>query len=117
MTRIQRKRTKGWKSPPGSRYCGRPFRMGNPFKVGVRPRMWYGVAIPPGPVPTTTRECVEEYRTWALRAGITGESYRAMLRWELRDATALSCWCGVDKPCHVDVILEILEVSDGADKK
>ncbi|MGQ4338050.1 DUF4326 domain-containing protein [[Kitasatospora] papulosa] len=29
--RIQRKRTKGWTSPSGAKYVGRPSRWGNPF--------------------------------------------------------------------------------------
>ena len=26
----------------------------------------------------------------------------------LRDATALVCWCGLDEPCHGDVLIELL---------
>lgn len=32
--RIQRKRTKGWKQPANTRYCGRGSKWGNPFVVG-----------------------------------------------------------------------------------
>lgn len=30
-TRIQRKRTKGWKMPEGAIYVGRPTQWGNPW--------------------------------------------------------------------------------------
>ena len=33
--RIQRRRTKGWRLPPNSRYVGRPTKWGNPF-IGDR---------------------------------------------------------------------------------
>jgi hypothetical protein len=32
--RIQRKRTKGWKMPPGAVYVGRPTKWGNENKIG-----------------------------------------------------------------------------------
>jgi hypothetical protein len=32
--RIQRKRVKGWRMPPGAVYVGRPTRWGNPFAIG-----------------------------------------------------------------------------------
>lgn len=31
--RIQRKRTKGWRMPPGAVYVGRPGPFGNPFTI------------------------------------------------------------------------------------
>ena len=32
---IQRKRTKGWRMPPGAVYDGRPTKWGNPFSVAA----------------------------------------------------------------------------------
>jgi hypothetical protein len=34
-SRIQRKRSKGWRMPAGTLYCGRPGVLGNPFPVAV----------------------------------------------------------------------------------
>src|SRR5438445_12750312 len=34
-TRVQRKRTKGWRMPEGAVYVGRPTRWGNPYSVGA----------------------------------------------------------------------------------
>ena len=82
--RIQLRRTKGWRKPPGAVVVARPSRWGNPYRVE------------PG---RTAAEAVALYRRWiepradAVRAELTG-----------RD---LCCWCRLDQPCHADVLLEI----------
>jgi len=34
--RLQRRRTKGWRMPPGAVYVGRPTEWGNPFVCSTR---------------------------------------------------------------------------------
>lgn len=91
-TRIQRRRTKGWKMPEGAVYVGRPTKFSNPYSVKV----------------------------WGSRARAVGEFRALMSRWpefvemtaELRGKT-LACWCPLEDrdgnrvPCHADVLLEI----------
>ena len=40
VTRIQRKRTKGYRLPPNAVYVGRPTKWGNPFVVGTDWMCW-----------------------------------------------------------------------------
>lgn len=127
-TRIQRKRTKGWKSPPGTIYCGRPSRWGNPFQVvgnAVRP-LWH---VEAGSVEYTCESKPEAHQTSVdiFRAKLsyirTAQVYQlesTLEPWfepmfnlvdnleQLRNATHLSCWCGLDQPCHVDPIIDLL---------
>lgn len=89
--RIQRKRTKGWKMPPGVVYVGRPTKWGNPFKVGVFDDGWGKVL--------TAQDCVEAYEAW-LNSGEFGDVR------ELRGKD-LACFCPLDQPCHADVLLRL----------
>lgn len=85
--RIQRKRTKGFIMPPNTVYVGRPSKWGNPFSI---------------------QECgspeaaVREFEKFIEK------------NYELKDRIAselrgkdLACWCPLDQPCHVDVLLKI----------
>ena len=46
-TRIQRKRTKGWRKPAGAIYVGRPSQWGNPFKTAQEYRDKVLPLLPP----------------------------------------------------------------------
>lgn len=81
--RIQRKRTKGWRMPEGAVYVGRPTRWGNPFHTAIAYRD--ALSLPLQGVLACTREEVRQ---------------------ELR-GRSLACWCGPDRACHADVLLEI----------
>lgn len=111
--RIQRKRTKGWKMPDGAVYVGRGTRWGNPFRAVAGARysdLWdgdqfLGQSTDPE---WAQREAVERF---SLHVGPMGNhefnaETLAALRRELggRD---LACWCGPDRPCHADVLLEM----------
>ena len=87
--RIQRKRTKGWEMPPLCQYVGRPTKWGNPYRVG-----------PDG----TAADCVKKYRD-----KIAGNlwSFPTKKDIQLLRGLNLACWCGLDQPCHADVLLEI----------
>ena len=95
--RIQRRRTKGYKMPPGAVYVGRPTIWGNPF------------------------ETASEYRELAEAiAGVSGQSefhktdlrsfgvvYNAVQLIEELRGKQLACWCPLDKPCHADILCEL----------
>ena len=103
--RIRLSRAKGWRLPEGAFNCARPGPLGNPFKVGRD---------------GTREECVRLYRMMVEgliclgRPAPTPEEQIAALKYllahreELRGCD-LACWCALDgKPCHVDVILEVV---------
>ena len=43
--RIQRRRVKGWRMPPGAIYCGRPGILGNPFPRDDDGAVWRAVTL------------------------------------------------------------------------
>lgn len=91
-TRIQRRRTAGWRMPADVVYVGRPGRFGNPFSTAGmlhqfildrrhHPRaaiIWSGTTYP------TDDE---------IRAALAGKD--------------LACWCPPDRFCHADVLLRV----------
>ncbi len=98
--RVQRKRTKGWRMPPNTRYVGRPTLFGNPFTS----RGADGTDL--------SAIAVKRYREWLHGKRDHGcnpiRPSKAMIL-ELRGMN-LACWCAMNKPCHVDVLLEIANV-------
>ncbi|MEU7771248.1 DUF4326 domain-containing protein [Micromonospora taraxaci] len=88
-TRIQRRRTAGWRMPTGAVYVGRPTKYGNPYVPSQRNAECRGAAV------QAYRRHVAEHYDLAERA-------RAELAG--RD---LACWCPLDQPCHADVLLEL----------
>lgn len=95
MKRIQRKRTKGWRMPANTVYVGRPSKWGNPYAIR-------------GPYATnsvrTKEEAIQEYEIW-LRERLT---FQSDFLDELQGKD-LACWCPLDKPCHADVLLKLLD--------
>lgn len=92
-SRIQIKRTKGWRLPENAVGVGRPSVYGNKYRVGID-----GDAA----------ECVAKFRAnWerALAHPLGGLAVRPMLD-KLRGKN-LACWCALDQPCHADVLLEL----------
>ena len=85
--RLQRKRTRGWKTPENAIYVGRPTQWGNPFRPG----------------PKLTRErMVALYEDYLRKMPHTKrEDFLAPLR-----GKDLLCWCHLDVPCHADVLLK-----------
>jgi len=88
MRRIQRKRSKGWKMPPNAIYVGRPTRWGNPFKVGIDGDL---------------EEVLRKYRKDLEGRLVLEPDFLEPLR-----GKDLACWCPLDKPCHVDVLLALV---------
>ena len=71
-------------------YIGRPSKWGNPFKVGED---------------GTRQEVIEKYRNWIQ----TQPDLLAEL--DTLKGKILGCWCK-PKPCHGDVLVELLEHDD-----
>ena len=79
--RIQLRRTRGWRKPPRTIVVARPTRWGNPFPV----------------IDGDRAGAVENYRAWLATSGPDPTELRGF---------NLACWCPLDQPCHVDVLLE-----------
>jgi len=103
--RIQRKRTKGWRMPDNAIYVGRPSKWGNPF-TGPDAVEKYKLALKRFPVPmeviTAWKRAGGDIRILMVLAGKIDWAYE-----DLRGKD-LACWCPLDKPCHADVLLEIV---------
>lgn len=86
--RIQRKRAKGWRAPPGAVYVGRPTIFGNPFHVSSG---------------LTAKECVDAFRQHVTDSPEMSRAIPDLLR-----GKDLMCWCAIGADhCHADVLLEI----------
>jgi len=89
--------------PKGAVYCGRPSRYGNPFVVGKPHRLNGGRVV---------KDAAEAVELYELHTGPMGNyefDSEDLARLRGKD---LVCWCGLDDPCHVDVILK---AANGAD--
>ena len=99
--RIQRKRAKGWRKPPGAIIVDRTTMWGNRWKIGT----WSNTL---GRPVATLQEAVDLYRLLMWPE----EHHRAWVRERLRGHD-LVCWCpltlpdGSRCPCHADVLLEL----------
>ena len=112
--RIQRRRTKGYRLPPGAVYVGRPTVYGNP---------WTAADARSYDIPVAERQAwaVARYRRELLERGGTGEE-QFVTTAEIRAQLAgkdLACWCRLEDahgnhvPCHADVLLEISNAAVG----
>jgi hypothetical protein len=77
--------------PANAVYVGRPTKWGNPYTMEDG---------------FTREECVEAYRYWLILR-LNEDTFKYNLD-ELRGKD-LVCWCPTDKPCHADVLIEIVE--------
>ena len=114
--RFQLRRVKGYRKPEGGVVCTRASKWGNPFRVELGrlkdgSPLWI-VQSPRGFV--TSRDDVPgasalaiEYFEDALRSGdpILGFTLDDVRR-ELA-GKPLGCFCRLDAPCHVDVLLRV----------
>jgi len=119
-SRIQRKRTLGWRMPEGALYVGRPTRWANPFKVERTDAAsrhygeWF-VGDGMGVMFWATREeaagcAVRAYRSELVRGVLPVSTADAHRHLRGRD---LACWCPLDQPCHADLLLAVANASDG----
>ena len=113
-TRIQLKRTKGWRLVEASKALNgleavkvtRPGKWGNPFKVGEQ----YPVSEDDGLSPTgemmkmeSATDAVKAYRDWFECVGW------AFIELDIEELSGknLACFCPLDQSCHADVLLEL----------
>lgn len=114
-TRIQRRRTKGWRAPEDAVYVGRPTLYGNPFQLARVGKDWlvYVDAAPGVTGRTVATLCGErEARQTAVdhfRAELRtpGGSEQAVFFASKLHGRDLMCWCPASMPCHADVLLEL----------
>lgn len=112
LSRVQRKRTKGWKMPENCVYVGRGSKWGNPYVIGKKVHECDG---------SNDHRVIT--RTLALNLwnklmfpyshakGDYGDFMRseANMRW-IQDGLRgknLACWCKLGDKCHADILLEI----------
>jgi len=93
-----RRRTRGWRKPPGAVIVTRPTRWGNPYRVA-----------PHGPY--TAAEAAGLYRRDLLAGTLISAPGRepttvAEVRRELAGRDLL-CTCPIGQPCHADVLLTV----------
>lgn len=117
--RFQRKRTKGWRMPPGGVCCTRPGSRGNPFTVAQLRDLGYRMSDE-----DARQYCVDCFRQWLVRPrwdqhwmGPESEAAREKLLAQLPELRGkpLGCFCGLDQPCHVDVICELANPVEQSD--
>jgi Domain of unknown function (DUF4326) len=89
-SRIQRRRSRGWRQPINAIYVGRSTKWGNPYKVGV------------------DNHSAEEAVTLFRRDLIAGSLAFTIddVRRELKGKD-LVCWCKPGSPCHADVLFAV----------
>lgn len=94
-TRIQRKRTKGWRMPPNTVFVGRPTKWGNPFN-------WQNSSEPRYEAHAFAVELYRHFITNERGPSAPTDEDIASLR-----GKNLACWCSLDEHCHADVLLEL----------
>lgn len=87
--RVQQRRTRGWRMPPGAVSVARPHRYGNPFIVSKD---------------QTAEQAVANFRRALLEGRLQFGVQEVRRQLAGKD---LACWCRPGQPCHADVLLEI----------
>jgi hypothetical protein len=107
-TRIQRRRTKGWRMPENTVSVTRPGRWGNPYFPGCG--IGYG--------------SFNDNGTLRIRDADTPEIQVLWFRWKMEETRKhfpaefekyiaplrgknLACFCAPDQTCHADVLLKL----------
>lgn len=110
-TRIQLHRTKGWHMPPNTVSVARPSKWGNPFWLGLH-LQFYLVGQPPEPLVVDAASAVTLYELYLRHL----EAGRKLLRDHAAELVGknLACYCALDQPCHVDVLIELVAAARDA---
>lgn len=129
--RIQLRRTKGWRIPPGTVKVDRSTKWGNPFNFKDSAHCWTALSYgckgdPAGRQQASVlafREWVEHGQAMTLTGcglyigkdmpiatspdvAATTPPAIETIQAELRGKD-LACWCRPGEPCHADVLLEL----------
>jgi hypothetical protein len=109
-SRLQRRRTVGWRKPERAVYVGRPTRFGNPARLVHAPHGLVVEWTDGGTVGTWPDEAVARryavtlFEHWIRQPEQAG--FRDLVRAELAGRDLL-CWCPLDQPCHADSLIRI----------
>lgn len=98
--RIQLSRRKGFRLPPNTLVVSRPGKFGNPIRVGAVARIEIDGSMLDAKV---TRAIAKEFFREYF-AGVVRSEPRVL---DFLRGKNLACWCALDQPCHVDVLLEL----------
>lgn len=121
--RIQRRRAKGWRSPEGAIYVGRPNHLSNPWKVLETNEGWvvawrhkYLYADSDPSAADRCIRCSSRAEAHDRAVALYGAYIRAIPAL-LKMAMALAgrdlvCWCPPYLACHADLLLEIANGSE-----
>lgn len=124
--RIQLRRTRGYRKPPGAVNVARPTKWGNPFFIGKGEFPWandpdtYCPDIPAAERQRLAAEwVVAAYRSYIEAGCLIITEGAEVTVWESPVCVSdvkrhlrgkdLACWCpiGDDVPCHAAVLLEL----------
>lgn len=107
--RVQLRRTKGWRMPPGTVGVARPTAWGNPYTIGLAHCGCRSAGECSHNIfrRETAAEAVDAYRELMQQrlAGKRADHWIAELA-KLRGRN-LACWCPINQPCHADVLIEL----------
>ncbi|HZV24731.1 MAG TPA: DUF4326 domain-containing protein, partial [Acidothermaceae bacterium] len=100
-SRIQLRRTKGWRKPEGAIVVARPSKWGNPFTIADC--LDYGFASNESQARGVVVECFSD---WLLRGELSewwftnGAERNAWMLVHVHDLAGydLACWCPLDHP-------------------
>ncbi len=103
--RIQQKRTKGWRKPPGAVSVARPSKWGNPWRVWRDSRLDRWICQRDG---SAHSERFSSKRD-AIDASVAHFRAVAKAKFDVSELRGkdLMCFCPLDQPCHADVLLKL----------
>lgn len=115
-TRVQRRRTKGWRTPDNTVIVTRPSRFGNPFTLALAYELGFARH---GDTETARKAAVGAFEEWTRGnrdMWQSEEGDRARQRIldglpELRGKN-LACYCPDGAPCHADVLLKLANTTE-----
>lgn len=116
-TRIQRRRTAGWRMPEGAVYVGRPSKWGNPLTVADYRIAETALGQPRAPIDPVRADLADMFAHvlrygpdsgyWSPTVAPAFIGIRAGLDAGELAGRTLACWCPLDAPCHGDVLLAV----------
>lgn len=110
-SRIQRRRTAGWRKPDNTVIVTRPSRFGNPFTFAMAYDLGYARH---GDTETARAACVGAFEEWIrgnrdMWASEEGDRARQRILDGLSELRGknLACYCPEGQPCHADTLLRL----------
>ena len=108
--RIKREQKQGWRKPAGAVIITRPGKYGNPYRVIRKHDGWHVVVSQPRQDDLD----LGRFDTKLEAAKFSIKRFKKLAqspKWKERirelQGKDLCFWCGLDVPCHGDVLLEL----------